>query len=354
MCRHVSLFFIVICLLFAIGMPATAQEAIAQHNKEIYRDALAQASSGNWQVLFDTFADTYMSNQGGITLQESSREAVEVFGNALAAAVPDMQITPDVMIAQGDWLVVSMTYSGTFSQPFNFPPIPVPVQPTNQTVQWTEMGFIRFNDEGKIVENWSVSNPRGMLTQLGLIPPQESGAPPLANPLTDPVGYKALSADELAATFTSGSEERNTAAAEASIQDLTDVDPVYADPYILRIQDVGISETHTGDSSAGSDFIGLLFAAMPDIKATPIVVVAEGDWVARLLTFSGTFSNEISMGPNMTLTPTGQEISWNLGFIDRFNTEGKIVEEWNADDPTPLLQGLGLIPSPNATSEAGS
>jgi len=347
------MFSLLIFLLAFFALPAAAQEGVAQRNKEAFRSALIEASAGNPGALAEIHAEQYQSNQGGVTLQDSSRESLEMFANALFAALPDLQITPDVLIAQDDWVAGSITYSGTFSAPFSFPPFgDTPFAPTNQPVQWTEMNFLRFNDDAEIVEAWVISDPSVMLTQLGVFPPQPNGAPPPENPLTDPVGYKALSADELAATFTSGMEAANVKTWQDSVQDILTPDPIYANPYILRVQDVFIQEVRPGASSDGG-FLGIIFSAMPDIKATPAIVVAEGDWVASLMTFSGTFTNEASLGP-MTLKPTGGVVTWQLGFIDRFDAEGKVAEEWSADNPMPIMQGLGLMPPADTTPEAGS
>ena len=158
-----SLVLLISCLLLVSVFSAAAQENTAQRNKETYVSALADASAGKLDALINLFADPYLSNQGGITIQKSSPQAVEMFAKALAAAIPDLKITPDVLIAQDDLLAGSLTYSGTFTQPFSFAIMgPNAVPPTNKAVQWTEMTFLRFNNEGKITESWIVSDPGGM------------------------------------------------------------------------------------------------------------------------------------------------------------------------------------------------
>lgn len=333
--------FTFLLIIFLFVLPVAAQEDVAQRNKEAYRDALSQASSGNPVSLFQLYADPYQSNQGGVTLQETSIINTEAFGNALWAAIPDLQITPDVLIAQDDWVATSVTYSGTFTESFNFSSMESPS--TNRSVQWKEMNFLRFNTDGKIIESWVISNPTVMLTQLGVMPAQPAGGPPTTNSLTDPVGYKTLSADELSATFTSETGGRNVAAWQEILKDIVDTSPVYADTFVQRTQSGLIHEVDRDNTSNGN-FIGLLFTAMPDLEATPDILVAEGDWVASLVTFKGTFINEISVGP-MTLKPTSETITWQAGFIDRFNADVKVVEEWTADNPIPLMQGIGLMPS---------
>ena len=72
--------------------------------------------------------------------------------------------------------------------------------------------------------------------------------------------------------------------------------------------------------------------------------VAEGDWVAAVAMFSGTFTEDADFF-GTPLSHTGEPIAWVLGAVNRYDAEGKVVEQWVEGDATPLLQGLGLMPA---------
>jgi len=81
----------------------------------------------------------------------------------IIAAFPDINVTIDDIIAEGDRVVVRMHTSGT--QKGEFRGIP----PTGKTAVITEMSIYRIS-EGKIAEAWVVSDWLGLMQQLGVIP----------------------------------------------------------------------------------------------------------------------------------------------------------------------------------------
>jgi predicted ester cyclase len=145
----------------------------------------------------------------------------------------------------------------------------------------------------------------------------------------------------LAATFTSGMEERNVAL-ELEQFDLTlDPSPYYADPHVAWSAGLPFSLT-AAQQQEDAAFPLMIATAMPDYTINADVIVAEGDWVAALVTISGTFTADVDFF-GTPLTHNDQNITFQLGIIDRFNADGKIAEEWFESDFTPLFVGLGLM-----------
>jgi predicted ester cyclase len=339
--------FVLSCLLLAGLLPVAAQDHAAQDNKQAYIDALAQASSGHPEALYQLYPDTFRGNIGGMTLQDMTRTEVEAYENAWFAAIPDLQIVPDVVIAQNDLVAAAVVYSGTFTEPLNLEMLgPNAVPPTNQLVSWMEIDILRFNADGQIVEQWIGDNPSVVFTEIGIIPvqPADPNAPAEAF-LTDPVGFKALSAEEQAATFTSGMEESNLSfLAQGDASTLgADVSAYFTNPYISR----GEGSNPIAETTDPNPFVLGFLQAMPDLKLTGSSVLAEGDWIARVVTLTGTFTGEVHLGPR-TLNPTGEVITWGAVMINRYNADGKVIETWNVGDATPLLAGLGLVPPTGA------
>lgn len=86
--------------------------------------------------------------------------------------------------------------------------------------------------------------------------------------------------------------------------------------------------------------ITALRTAFPDLQATADVMMAEGDMVMALATFTGTHQAEF-----LGIAPTGKEITWSQVDINRIQ-DGKVVEAWHIGVPAAILQALGYQLTP--------
>jgi predicted ester cyclase len=330
----------VLLLILLVGVGAVAaQDDVEQSNKARVINALDALNAGDVAGFASLYPDEFLMNQGGVDQMPMSRNDVIGYLGLLTTAMPDLQVAPSAVIAQDDWVATQTTFTGTFTEPVDF--FGMPLEPTDQVVTWTEMNFLQFAD-GEVSAAWALSDPTILFGQLGVFPAPETGA--TGTPLDPPAGYQTLSAEELAATFTSGQEARNSALLQEQI-DLglgADTSGYYADPTVAWTNARPYSVT-TQQVQEESAFPAMLAAAMPDVAGTTTVTVAEGDWVATLVTFSGTFTEDVDFF-GTPLTATDAPITWQFGVIDRFDADGLIVEEWVDGDPMPLLMGLGLIP----------
>ena len=85
--------------------------------------------------------------------------------------------------------------------------------------------------------------------------------------------------------------------------------------------------------------ITVFHSAFPDFKATIDDVMAEGDKVVVLSTWSGTQKGEF-----MGIPSTGKRISFGVFDVIRF-ADGKIAEHWGQMDTMKMMQQLGAIPA---------
>jgi steroid delta-isomerase-like uncharacterized protein len=90
-------------------------------------------------------------------------EAYRQFGLLYFSAFPDLQITPEDLIAEGD--KVTMRYGWRGTQKGELMGIP----PTGKPVITSGISILRVAN-GKIAEQWDNFDNLGMLQQLGLIP----------------------------------------------------------------------------------------------------------------------------------------------------------------------------------------
>jgi steroid delta-isomerase-like uncharacterized protein/deazaflavin-dependent oxidoreductase (nitroreductase family) len=83
---------------------------------------------------------------------------------AYTAAFPDLQLTTEDMLAEGDRVAIRNTWRGTHHGAFRGLP------PTGKHVMFTGTDLFRFVG-GKIAEQWADLDALGLMQQLGAIPP---------------------------------------------------------------------------------------------------------------------------------------------------------------------------------------
>ena len=86
------------------------------------------------------------------------------------------------------------------------------------------------------------------------------------------------------------------------------------------------------------EFMGMFFAAFPDLDSTIDLLIAEGDIVAGRMTTTGTHTGEF-----MGIPATGKRVTFTETHIVRI-ANGKAVEHWGNSDDMAMMQQLGVIP----------
>ena len=101
-------------------------------------------------------------------------------------------------------------------------------------------------------------------------------------------------------------------------------------------------EWHSGDFTfeQNKQFDIMLINAFPDVKATILDMVAEGDKVAFIVNGKGTHTG----GPYMGIPPTGKKIDMTNTWIVRV-VDGKIMEHNGTGSFVVSLQQLGVMPT---------
>jgi steroid delta-isomerase-like uncharacterized protein len=80
-----------------------------------------------------------------------------------SGAFPDIRLTVEDMIAEGDMVATRVSFKGTHTGEFQGIP------PTNKQVTFSEITFDRIVD-GKVAEHWLELDQLGLLRQLGVAP----------------------------------------------------------------------------------------------------------------------------------------------------------------------------------------
>jgi steroid delta-isomerase-like uncharacterized protein len=98
-----------------------------------------------------------------------------------------------------------------------------------------------------------------------------------------------------------------------------------------------------GDVAGAENVTGLLrsfIGALPDLHAVEQDVVAEGDLVVQRLVVTAT-----QRGDLLDVPASGRQVRWNAVDVYRI-VDGRISEEWAADDVADIMRQLGVFNPP--------
>ncbi len=122
-------------------------------------------NKGNWGVIDEiTAADEVLHNLPFPNLL--GREAHKQYVAGIRCAYPDLHLTLDDVIGEGNTTVVRWTLRGTHTG--QSPTLPIP--PTGKPVTITGC-LVTHWIEGRAVEHWNHVDYLGLLQQLGVVPP---------------------------------------------------------------------------------------------------------------------------------------------------------------------------------------
>jgi steroid delta-isomerase-like uncharacterized protein len=123
---------------------------------------------GNMSVVDEVFAPDFVEHEELPAGIPNDREGVVQLGTLLRTAFPDFNATIDDIIAEGDKVVIRMTWRGTQEGEF------LGIPPTGRAISIGVIDIIRMAD-GKAVEHWGQMDSMGMMQQLGAIPAPAAG-----------------------------------------------------------------------------------------------------------------------------------------------------------------------------------
>jgi steroid delta-isomerase-like uncharacterized protein len=154
---------LLLLLLLAVTVPCQAQPTSEQEkNKTVARlffeDVLGQ---GRLEKYSESHTSDFVAHgtERDFSLDEDMAAAREE-----RTAMPDMQITVNRMVAEGDLVAVHWTAWGTNTQPGMGLPA------TGKKIKVSGITIFRFK-AGRISEEWSAWNMLSVLKQAGLFPP---------------------------------------------------------------------------------------------------------------------------------------------------------------------------------------
>jgi steroid delta-isomerase-like uncharacterized protein len=127
--------------------------------KAIFRRYIEEVfNQGNLEIAEEIF-DRYIAHQPDGSTLERGPEDVKRFIGEFRSAFPDLRISIDEQIAEGDKVVIRVTFRGTHQREFRG------MAPTGREIEVKGITIFRFSPEGKVVESWDSYDQLRMMRQ---------------------------------------------------------------------------------------------------------------------------------------------------------------------------------------------
>lgn len=97
---------------------------------------------------------------------ELDYEGLKGYFASLRAAFDDLAISRGIMIVEGDYVACQTTITGTFVREFTHSPAG-PLPPNGRRVVFGLMNIFRYDEQGRLAEEWVQTDNRSRLHQLG-------------------------------------------------------------------------------------------------------------------------------------------------------------------------------------------
>lgn len=134
-----------------------------EDNKTLMRRFIEEVfNKKNLSAIDELIAPNHIDHSAAASLPvgpEGYRQAIGM----MLTGFPDLHVTVEDVIAEGDKVVVRLTMRGTQQGAFGSIP------PTGKQVAVSTIDMVRI-EGGKIAEEWGIDDMLGMLQQLGVVP----------------------------------------------------------------------------------------------------------------------------------------------------------------------------------------
>ena len=127
------------------------------------RSTYERINAGDIAGFGDLVADDFIEHDDAPGLPPTKEGTLEFF-RILLAAFPDMHMTVEDLIANGDKTVARVQVTGTHKGEF------MGVPPAGTRVDVQLIDIMRFNGAGLVCEHWGVADMLSLMQQLGVVP----------------------------------------------------------------------------------------------------------------------------------------------------------------------------------------
>jgi steroid delta-isomerase-like uncharacterized protein len=142
---------------------STAQET---SNKAMFRRFQDAANTHDAELISKTIDELVEPDaliRTPLPIQATGAQAVQQVWAMLLRGLPDLHITIEDLIAEGDKVVSRNTVTGTHQGEY------MGLPPTGKSITYNEIFIVRLAD-GRVAETWGVVDVLSQMRQLGAIP----------------------------------------------------------------------------------------------------------------------------------------------------------------------------------------
>ena len=98
---------------------------------------------------------------------EMDYQGLKAYFASMRTAFDDLTITRGVLVVEGDYVACQTTMTGTFVREFTHSPVG-PIPPNGSRVVFELTNIFRYDDQGRLAEEWVQTDNRSRLRQLGV------------------------------------------------------------------------------------------------------------------------------------------------------------------------------------------
>ncbi|MGB9182677.1 MAG: ester cyclase [Solirubrobacteraceae bacterium] len=141
---------------------STAQQTSNKAAVRRFQDAMNSGDATLISNTIDELVEPAALIHTPLPIQATGAQLLKEVFARLHRAFPDLHITIDDLIEEGDKVVSRQSVTGTHQGEY------MGVQPTGRSVTYNEVFLVRFVD-GRIVETWGIVDVLAQVRQLGVI-----------------------------------------------------------------------------------------------------------------------------------------------------------------------------------------
>lgn len=312
-------------LLFLLFVAEISAGDAMQSNKAVAQRVFDEIlTGGQFEKAAELYAPDFVNHARS---RDASLAEDQAAARGWRQAAPDLIMTTDLILAEGDLVAVLWRASGTNTGEGNGLPA------TGKQINGKGITVWRI-ENGKLREEWSEFSMLQLLQQAGLLP-GGSSTPQTPQPMSKDLTQ---SLQKLPAKTVENNREIAKSVFEQILGqgkvELFDI--LYSQDFVNH----GLFQNSSvKDEIEGTNGFRQL---APDLKVKVTQTIAEGEFVALTYLASGT-----NTGAAMGYPATGKSFVLRGMSIFRIR-DGKIRDEWSMLDQYQALEQLGLLPTPGA------
>lgn len=146
---------IVISVLAALLIGCSPTKGDIDWSPQIQKANDELLNKGNLELVQELFSPNYVSHEADGDV-ESGPDAIKAFVTSIRTAFPDLKVEVEVLVTEGNKVAWLRTSRGTHQGEI------LGVRASGRLIEWQDMIVTRY-DDGKIAEEWGVSDLAGRL-----------------------------------------------------------------------------------------------------------------------------------------------------------------------------------------------